>query len=324
MGSLTVGVDFGGTYLKIGCVDDRGRVLRHHVVESRPFSSPGKLVQGIEELVGELCDNLNLPPRRLVGVGVGVPGLVDGSRGVIHRLVNVPGGWRGVPLQRLLERRLKRPCAVDNDVNVIALGEWRHGAGRGTRHSVYLTLGTGVGGGLIIDGKLARGVTGSAGELGHVGVLLNGPRCGCGRKGCLEALVGTAGILRRARAAIRGRSTSPLAQLAAKHGGRLTPKLVSEAAQAGDRAAVAIWQDVGYYLGTVLADIMNLLSPERIVIGGGVSFAWPWFSRRLRATIKAEAFAVPAAACRVVRAQLGERAGVIGAAALVKEQVREA
>lgn len=318
--SLTVGVDFGGTLLKIGCVNGRGQVVRQRVVGSRPFSSPARLVQGIDTLLQELCQDLGIAPRHLRGIGVGVPGLVDGRRGVIHRLVNVPGGWQGAPLQRLLERRLKRPCAVDNDVNVVALGEWRHGAGRGTRHCLFLTMGTGVGGGLIVDGHLVRGCTGSAGELGHMGVLLGGPRCGCGRRGCLEALVGTAGILRQAYTALRsGRRASPLARLAAQNGGTLTPKLVSDAAKAGDRAAVAIWQDVGYYLGTVLADLINVLSPERIVIGGGVSCAWPWFAPRMRQTVRGEAFEVPAKACRVVRATLGDSAGVIGAALLVNE-----
>ncbi len=303
--------------------------------------------------MAQLCAELSIRRSQIHGVGVGVPGLVDGSRGVIYRLVNVPGGWPGVPLRRLLERRLRCLCAIENDVNAVALGEWRFGAGRGTRHSVYVTLGTGVGGGLVVDGRLVRGITGAAGEIGHTGVQLNGPRCACGRRGCLEAFVGTAGIVRRARQAIRagrvpahaalrgrpdsgrsgraparsalrgrpdsGRSGSQLARLAVLHGGRLTPKLVSEAARAGDRAARDIWQEVGYYLGAALANVVNLLSPERIVIGGGVANAWPWFGGRLRTTIRDLAFTVPASACQIVRAQLGDDAGIIGGAILVEE-----
>ena len=360
MGPWTIGVDFGGTNIKVGCVTPRGRVVRSLVLPTRAHATPQTFLNGVERAIDRLCAALNIRRSQVRGVGVGVPGLVDGRRGVIYRLVNVPGGWEGVALRRLLERRLRCPCAIENDVNVVALGEWRFGAGRGTRHSVYVTLGTGVGGGLVVDGALVRGITGAAGEIGHTGVQLNGPRdmrsmsgtespkslrdfwgpkCACGRRGCLEAFVGTAGIVRRARQTIRagrvpahaalrgrpdsGRSGSQLARLAVLHGGRLTPKLVSEAARAGDRAAMDIWREVGDSLGAALANVVNLLSPERIVIGGGVAGAWPWFRGRLRATVRELAFAVPANACQIVRAQLGDDAGIIGGAILVWERERE-
>ena len=333
--TYTVGVDFGGTNIKVGCVTPHGWVVRSLVLPTRAHATPQTFLDGIEGAMAQLCAASKIRRSQIRGVGVGVPGLVDGRRGVIYRLVNVPGGWEGVALRRLLERRLRCPCAIENDVNTVALGEWRFGAGRGTRHSVYVTLGTGVGGGLVVDGTLVRGITGAAGEIGHTGVQLNGPRCACGRRGCVEAFVGTAGIVRRARQAIRagrvpahaalrgrsdrGRFASQLARLAVLHGGRLTPKLVSEAARAGDRAAMDIWQEVGYYLGAALANVVNLLSPERIVIGGGVAGAWPWFGRRLRATVRELAFAVPASACQIVRARLGDEAGIIGGAILVEE-----
>ena len=338
MQTLTIGVDFGGTSIKVGCVTPRGRVVRSLVLPTRAHATPQTFLGGIDGAMAQLCAALNIRRRSLRGVGVGVPGLVDSRRGVVYRLVNVPGGWEGVALRRLMERRLRCPCAIDNDVNAIALGEWRFGAGRGTRHSVYVTLGTGVGGGLVVDGALVRGITGAAGEIGHTGVQRNGPRCACGRRGCLEALVGTAGIVRRARRAIRagcvpahaalrgrvdrGRSGSQLARLAAQHGGRLSPELVSRAARAGDRAAMDIWREVGDSLGAALANVVNLLSPERIVIGGGVAGAWPWFEGRLRATVRELAFAVPASACHIVRAQLGDDAGIIGGAILVWERQR--
>ncbi|MBI4323070.1 MAG: ROK family protein [Candidatus Omnitrophica bacterium] len=316
--SVTVGVDFGGTNIKVGCVTPRGRVVRRLVLPTRAHTTPETFLDGVEGAIARLCAALTIRRSQVRGVGVGVAGLVDGSRGVIYRLVNVPGGWEGVALRRLLERRLRCPCAIENDVNAVALGEWRFGAGRGTRHSVYVTLGTGVGGGLVVDGKLVRGIAGTAGEIGHTGVRLNGPRCACGRRGCLEAFVGTAGIVRRARQAIRA-GNRPLERLAARHGGRLSPELVSRAARAGDRAAREIWQEVGCYLGAALANVVNLLSPERIVIGGGVAGAWPWFRGRLRATVRELAFAVPARACQIVRAQLGDDAGIIGGAMLVEE-----
>jgi len=315
----TVGVDFGGTNIKVGVVTSTGRVTRSLVLSTRDHATPSRFVEGLDEAIRRLARSEGVRRSRLRGVGVGAPGLMDGERGVITRLVNVPGGWPGLPLARLLERRLGCPCAVDNDVNVVALGEWRYGAGRGTRHSVYLTLGTGVGGGLVIDGKLLRGAAGSAGEIGHTVIDPGGPPCACGSRGCLEARIGTAAILRRARQAMRDGSRT-LRRLAAQQGGRLSPALLSRAAGAGDPAARRIWRDVGVALGIALSNVMNLLNPERIVIGGGVANAWRWFSPSMRATVRRRAFAAPRRVCRIVRASLGDRAGIVGGAILVWEQ----
>lgn len=314
----TIGVDFGGTNIKVGAVTARGVVARHVVLAAREHATPEAFALGLEGAIRRLAETLGFSAGRIRGVGVGAPGVIDGERGVIHRLVNVPGGWRGVALKRLLERRLRRRCAVDNDVNVVALGEWRAGAGRGTRHSVYLTLGTGVGGGVVANGALVRGVSGSAGEIGHTVIRPDGPRCACGARGCLEALIGTPAIVRRARAAIRGGSRI-LARLAAREGA-VTPVVVSRAAAAGDRAARRIWDEAGFHLGLSLSNLINLLNPERIVVGGGVARAWPWFAPRMRLTIRRTAFRVPARACRVVRSALGDEAGIIGGAILVWEQ----
>ncbi len=315
----TVGVDFGGTNIKVGLVTTRGRTLASTVLSTRAHRTPRAFVEGVAGAIEQLAARTRQLRRRLVGVGVGAPGLIDASRGVIHRLVNVPGGWRGVPLRRMLRERLRCRCAVDNDANVVALGEWRFGAGRGTRQSVYVTLGTGVGGGLVIDGRLIRGHTGAAGEIGHMSLARNGPRCACGSRGCLEAFVGTAAILRKARRALRQRD-GVLGRIVRDSGGHVTPELISRAARAGDRAARRIWEELGADLGVGLANVVNLLSPERIVIGGGVSKAWPWFAPSLMASLQAQAFRVPARAVRVVRAQLGDVAGVVGGAVLVWEQ----
>jgi glucokinase len=317
-----VGIDFGGTNIKVGVVDGRGLVVRKTLLLTRDHATPSAFVEGVSEAIKRLANDAGLGRSGLRGVGVGAPGLIDARRGLIHQLVNVPGRWRHVPLAKQLARRLRCPCALDNDVNVTALGEWRFGAGRGTRHSVYVTLGTGVGGGLVINGRLIRGAASTAGEIGHMTISLDGPRCACGSQGCLEAFVGTAAVLRAAHRAIRtGRST--LARLAAQRGGRLTPELVSQAAQAGDSAARRVWREVGGYLGRGLSNVINLLNPERIVIGGGIARAWPWFGPRLRETIRACAFEVPAKACRVVRAALGDDAGIVGAAVLVWDQTEE-
>jgi glucokinase len=247
--------------------------------------------------------------------------LVDAARGLVHTLVNIKG-WRDVALATRLEARVRRPVFVDNDVNVMALGEQRFGAGRGARNIVCLTLGTGLGGALILDGRLYRGVSGSAGELGHIVINPRGRRCGCKANGCLEAQVGTAAILASARQAIR-QGSEPLRRMAAQAKGKLSPELVARAALAGDRAARRIWVDVGWWLGLGLSSLVNALNPERIIIGGGVANAWRLFAPYMMETLRAHALAVPRRAVHVVRARLAGEAGIIGAAVLVWDELGE-
>ncbi len=313
----TVGVDFGGTNVKVGLVNAAGRVLRRASLVSQEVSEPVRFAESVSRVVEGLSRAAGLRTAQLRGVGVGVPGVVDVPRGVAHSLVNIPG-WREVPLRRWLERRLRCPCSVDNDVNAFTLGEWRFGAGRGARVLVGATLGTGVGGGLLFNGALFRGVGGAAGEIGHTVINPRGPRCGCGARGCLEAHVGTAAILSAARRAIR-RSPGPLRAAARRARGRLTPALVSAASQEGDEAARAVWNEVGRWLGIGLANVVNIINPDRLVLGGGVANAWRFFYPTLIRTLRAQALGVPARQVRVVRARLGLDAGMIGAAVLAWE-----
>mgnify|MGYP001610723060 CR=1 FL=1 len=310
------GVDFGGTNIKLGLVTRQGRLIARTTLATRQHADPDAFARGVACVLQSLS---RARGAHVLGVGVGAPGLIDTTRGRIHQLTNVPGGWRGARLGALLERRVRCRCVIDNDVNVIALGEWSFGAGRGTRHSVYLTLGTGVGGGLVLNGRLVRGAIGSAGEVGHMAIAPSGPRCACGRRGCLEAFIGTAAVLRRARRAMH--RNAPRLRSLAERAGSLTPEVVARAAWAGDRAARGIWREVGDALGRGLANVVNLLNPERIVIGGGVGKAWGLFAPTMRASLRAHAFEAPAKAVSVVRAQLGDRAGIIGAAVLAWERV---
>ncbi len=315
MRAWTAGVDFGGTNIKCGLVNRHGRVVRSVVLSTKRFSRPNGFVDGVSQTVESLAQSVGIKANRLCGVGVGAPGLVDSRRGTVHALVNVPG-WRNVPLAQRLARRLRAPAFVDNDVNLVALGEWRFGAGRGAHHLACLTLGTGVGGGLVFDGRLYHGSSGTAGELGHMVINPGGRRCACGGRGCLEAQVGTAAILELARQSIRDGSAT-LRMLVRQAHGHLTPELIALAARRGDARARRIWIDIGRWLGIGLANLANLLNPDRIVIGGGVANAWRWFSPTLVSTVKSQAMDVPAQAVRIVRAQLGDQAGIVGAAVLV-------
>jgi glucokinase len=317
-----VGVDFGGTNLKVGLVNAAGRVRAAAVLPVGRPCGPAEFLDAVEAAAGALMRRARLPAGSLRGVGVGAPGPVDARRGIVRTLVNV-AGWREVPLARRLERRLGCRARVENDANLVALGEWRYGAGRGSRQLVCLTLGTGVGGGLILEGRLQRGASGAAGEIGHVVVDPGGPRCGCGRRGCLEAHVGTAAILRLARRALRN-GRGPLRRLAVQACGELSPALVSKAAAAGDAGARRVWEEIGRWLGLGLAGVANLLNPDRIVIGGGVAGGWRFFEPAMRRALAAHALPAAARSARVVRGELGNRAGIVGAAVLLWRENQKA
>ena len=317
--SFVLGVDFGGTTIKVGLVDASGRVVRRRTVTSLEAGTPRRFVETVSAVADALVRSVGAARSALRGVGIGAPGVVDARRGIVRALVNIHG-WHDVPLARRFEQHLRRPCLIENDANLFALGEWRFGAGRGSRQLVGLTLGTGVGGGLVFDGCVYRGTSGAAGELGHMAITRSGRRCGCGRQGCLEAHIGTAAVLSYGRRALR-QGAEPLGRLVREAQGRLSPALISQAARQGDRYARHIWHIVGEALGAGLANVINLLNPDRIVIGGGVSKAWSLFHPSLIATVRSQAMKIPARAVSIRPAQLGDRAGIVGAAVLVWSEI---
>ena len=309
-----VGIDFGGTTVKVGLVAPAGRVAGVRVLPTAELRRPAQFIDGVARAVASLTGRVGLRADRIAGVGVGAPGSVEQARGIIRSLVNVPG-WRDVPLARRLARRLQCRCVVENDANCFALAEWRLGAGRGADDLVCLTLGTGVGGGLILNGSLYRGASGAAGEPGHMVLDPRGPRCGCGRLGCWEALVGASAIVALGRMAVR--RSKRLRMLVRDHDGRLTPRLIGRAARAGDPHARAVWAEIGARLGVGVANLVNLCNPERVVIGGGIANNWSLFAPAMRLAVRREAMAVAGRAVRIVRARLGDFAGIVGAAVLI-------
>lgn len=317
MARWTAGVDFGGTNLKVGLVSPQGRVIRSEVLASSTVGLPGLFIDAVSASVRRLSRAAGIAPSRLRGLGIGVPGPVDARRGLVHSMVNVPG-WRGVPLAGRLSRELRCRCVIENDAKVFTLGEWRFGAGRGAADLIGMTLGTGIGGGLILNGALYRGSIGAAGELGHIVIDPDGPRCGCGARGCLEAYAGTRHILRLGRAAMR--RSGALRMRVRRAGGRLTPRLIGQAGRQGDAAAREVWREVGRSLGIGIGNLVNLFNPERVVIGGGVANNWSLFSPAMQRTVREQAMAVSLRAVRIVRGRLGNHAGIVGAAVLVWER----
>ena len=315
MNKFAIGIDLGGTFTKLALVETNGRISRRAKLFTTAYKTRGELVSAIISEVRTLLKEGHLTPKELLGIGIGVPGLVDFDRGLIYTLTNVPG-WKNTPLKAMLEVRLRVPVLVDNDVNVMALGECRFGAGKGAKNLVCVTLGTGVGGGIIIGGSLYRGFTFSAGEVGHMPLKEEGLPCNCGGYGCLERYVGNRYIVEEIKGKIRGGSHTAIKGLVDGDLSEITPEVISRAARKGDRLSIDFWNTVGKRIGVTLAGIVNLLNPERIIIGGGIADAGEPLFKAIRKTVKERALPVPRRAVKILKAKLGNEAGVIGAAAL--------
>ncbi len=326
MRSFAIGVDLGGTNLRVAVVDDDGLPLE-------VASQPTNLARGREHVVGEISRAVRrLAPKfsgshRWLGIGVGVPGIIDLQSGTVDAAANLPG-WGDYPVRGELESQLGVRVFLENDANCAALGEKWIGAGRDVDDLCMLTLGTGVGGGFVVNGRPWHGVTGMAGELGHMTVIPDGAACGCGSRGCLEQYASATAIKRMAlevaaAAAAEGQS-SGLAQAANRLGAEFSAEAVYECAQLGDPAAKAIFETVGRALGIALGNLINALNLPLYVVGGGVAKAWNEFSPALMRELKNRSIVFRAGEPRksqhrstmITRTILAENAGLLGAARL--------
>ncbi len=313
--AYAIGVDLGGTKILTALVDGSGRVVHRQRVPT-PQEGPPAVVEAIAGTVDVVLRNAGVPQREVTGLCVGAPGPLDPRTGVVYEPPNL-AGWHDVPLARMLGERLRMPAHVENDANAAALGEWWIGAGRGIHDLVYLVVGTGIGGGIIIDDVLLQGVSGTAGEVGHMTIDVNGPRCGCGRPGHLEAMAAGPAIARMAADAIAAGRQSAVLAMAGGDPARITAQLVDDAAHQGDALARDVLEQAGYYLGVGVANLLNLINPRRVVIGGGVSKAGDLIFAPIRRTVQTLAFEHPARDADVVPAALGDDVGAIGAATVV-------
>jgi len=306
MASTVIGIDVGGTNIKMGLINQDGRIIFKTNLDTKVYNSKEKLIKAVAEtLLASLQEN-KIKTKDVAGIGIGLPGLIDPPAGVVKFLPNIPG-WKNVPLKKLLEKHTGIPVFLENDVNMISLGEWKFGAGRGLKDIVCITLGTGVGGGLILDGRLYRGAGGVAGEVGHIPVNEEGPKCNCGGRACLENYVGN----------------QYLNAQAAKRFGRkeITMRDVGDLARAGNKKAIAFWEDVAVHLANGLTGVVNLLNPTHIVVGGGMANNSKFIFPVLRKRLKERAMVVQGRMIKVVRARLGNDAGIIGAKVLVEEMI---
>lgn len=310
--NYALGVDLGGTKIAFGLVDAAGRVLEELILPTCPREgAPGviqRILNGLNQVAGEAPE-----PRRIRGIGMAVPGILDIDTGRVLLASNL--NWRDVPVGAILERELDLPIFLENDARAAAWGEKRFGVGRGVEDLLYIAIGTGIGGGLVLGGRIYRGHHGNAGEIGHMVIDPEGPPCGCGNRGCWEALASGRAIAARATELIAGGHPSTLAEIVAR-GEELSARQVAAAAGAGDRLARDVLQEAARYIGLGIASLVTIFDPEVVVLGGGVSRSGSLLLSTVTRVVRERALPPAGRDVRIVLSTWPETAGVVGAAAV--------
>jgi glucokinase len=305
-------VDIGGTNIRLGLVRADGQILTSHSLATDSARGPEKIITTLINNLKTLAAAAPLAckPQALA---IGLPGWIDQTRGILIKAPNMPG-WSNIPLASLMREAINLPVYLENDTNLYALGEWCHGAGRGLKNLLVITLGTGVGGGLILDGHLWYGSFASTVEIGHIPIALaGGATCGCGQRGCLETVASATGMIRLAHNWLKEKNPTTYKGNPAD----LTPKIMHGLARAGDPMSLAIFKKAGKALGLVLADIFNLLGLEGVVIGGGAAGAFEFLQPPLRRILNERILITGAASIKLLPSELGNKAALVGAPNLI-------
>ncbi len=313
---LYAGIDLGGTKILVLVADAGGNVCGESRVPTLADDGPEAVIARLAQATRDAADEAGVNVRSLAGAGVSAPGPIDAVDGVITDPPNLPG-WHDVPLGRSLREQLGIPVALENDANCGAVGEHRYGAGRGYRHMIYITVSTGIGGGIIIDDRLYVGASGAAGELGHIAVAADGPLCGAGHIGCLEAFASGTAIANRAEEAIAAGGLPRTARLA-EHNPPLSAEEVYMAAEQGEEGAAAIIDSACRYLGIGLASIINAFNPQAIVIGGGLTNIGERLLGPARIEARRRAFDQSFGDVSIKEWELGDRVSALGAIAVAQ------
>ncbi|HUX92373.1 MAG TPA: ROK family protein [Ignavibacteriaceae bacterium] len=307
-----IGVDLGGTNVKVGIVSQNGKIIKKVSVETKAKGGPEKVIQQIKKGIDEV---LNKNELRIHGIGIGSPGTVSTKKGTVEDPPNLPG-WEKVNLGKIIQKEFKIDVKVENDANAAAIGEMIFGAGKSYESFVMVTLGTGVGGGIIYNRKLFRGEFGAAGEIGHISIDINGPQCKCGSFGCVETYLGNSYIVKNVQTELEKYRSSKIWQLVNNDLNLLTPIIIQTALEQGDEYAKGVVQSLGKYLGTALASVGNCLDNGTFIIGGGVGgFGAPLFNS-VKETISARVLKPLRKRIKVLPAKLKNDAGIKGASAL--------
>jgi glucokinase len=318
-----LGVDLGGTTLRAAVVDtETGELTGQKETQTLAREGHAAVMARMAGLIEAVIVESGYPRAVINGVGIGVPGMLDLEHGTVLFLPNLPGNWLNVPLQKVIEERTGLATHLLNDVRSMTLGEWKHGAGRGVDSIACFAIGTGVGGGLVINGQLNLGIGGSAGELGHQIIDMNGPRCGCGSRGCLEVFASGPAIAAMGVKAVMQGLTTSIGQLVDYDLNRITPKVICQAALEGDAVAREIYAKAGYYLGVAISNVLVVVGSRKVIIGGGVAQAGDLLFEPIRRVVLELVHIMPASQVAIVPAELGTKAGLIGAAIWARERSR--
>ena len=319
-----IGIDLGGTNLRAAVANtETGEI--YHQRQCPTLASEGQeaVIQRIVGLINDLTLADGGSACDIQGVGIGVPGTPDIDKGVIQILPNLPGRWLNVPLQSILQEQVKLPVALINDVRAITLGEWTFGAGRGVDTVACLAIGTGIGGGVVVNGQFHLGIGGTAGEFGHHVVEVDGLPCGCGGRGCLELYASGPAIAAMGVKEVMHGHTTRIGELADHDLNRIDAEVIVQAAREGDPIAVDILRRAGKYLGIAVGNILGVISPQRIIFGGGVSRAGDLLLKPIMETVSERMNVLPVGKVEFVMAELGINGGLIGAALWAKRRCKE-
>jgi glucokinase len=319
-----IGCDLGGTNLRAAIVDvEDGSVLHHMSIPTLAREGHDAVLRRMAALFLDLVHSAGMEQEDIGGVGIGVPGVLDLERGETLFLPNLSGAWPHVPVRDRIAKLTGLPAAMLNDVRSITYGEWLFGAGRGFDTVAVFAIGTGIGGGLVINGQLHLGIGGTGGELGHTTIDYNGPACGCGNKGCLEAYASGPAIAAMGLKAVTQGLTTSIAGMCGYDLNRVTPELIARAARAGDEIARDIYNRAGFYLGIAAANVCVAVGPRRIIIAGGVAQAGDLLLEPLRRTLREHVTVMPVERVEVVQSQLGDNAGVVGVACWAAKRLEQ-
>jgi glucokinase len=310
-----IGIDFGGTNIKAIGITSEGGTLCEKNVPANAEKGPEQVIEKIVSLINEVVDDCPVPREQFNAVGVAAAGIVDMERGICRFLPNLPG-WVNIHLVEKLLRKIDLQTFLINDVRAMTLAEWTLGAGVGVKNLICIAVGTGIGGGIVLDGKLYFGSEGLAGEIGHQTIEPDGPRCTCGNHGCLEALASGANIAFQAIRIVKQGATTIIRDLVENDLNRITPMVVAEAARSGDQMALDIWEREAYYLGMGLANLVVIFNPEMIILGGGIAEASDLLIEGVQETLRDRVLlGHDLKRLRIVPCKLKNLSGAIGAAA---------
>jgi glucokinase len=311
-----LGIDLGGTDIKLGIVDESGRIIRSGKNPTHAELGPDGVLSNIARHARDLIDS----GHPVKAIGMACPGPLNSREGIVYETPNL-SGWKNVPAKSILQDKLQLPVALINDANAAAYGEWWVGAGREVDTMIMFTLGTGVGGGIVINDELYTGPDDTAAELGHMIINFEGPQCACGNYGCIEAYASATAIRREVKKAF-AEGVQTKIQIPEGAEDDFGARVVYDAAMEGDPFAIELFRKVGHYLGIAAASMINAFNPEMICYGGALSNAEQFIFEPLRQTALANSFETPGKRAKIVKATLGNDAGIIGAAALAVKYVR--